>query len=252
MPSAVSVSVIIRTYNQAGLLQEALESVLNQTLQPLEVIVVDDASTDETPEMMATYDSNDTVHYERLEQNQGMLRTGQIGFAKSRGNYIAFLDHDDLWLPRHLELCVAALESKSDTALVFTRYGLFDLRRDILVQKVAEASLAESPLETLLFKRVIATPSRSVYSRRALTDLGGLQPILWDWVYPVLLAEKYPGGVVQLPERTAFLRIHGAQSYCQPEKLFNSLTESTEYLFENLPPDRQHLKPRVFALNLLN
>lgn len=247
-----SVSVIIRTYNQPPLLKEAIESALNQTLAPAEIIVVDDASTPETPLMMAAYYGHKTVRYVRLEENQGMLKTGQIGLEKSKGDYIAFLDHDDLWLPRHLELCVGALQSKPDAALVFSRYGLIDLHGRMLVEEVRERDLGASPFEILLFKKVIATPSRSVYSRRALLELGGIQPILWDWVYPSLLAAKFPEGVLHLSERTALFRLHGTQSYSQPGKLLSSLLESTDYVFEHLPPRYQPLKRRVIAMNLLH
>ncbi|HEX8844382.1 MAG TPA: glycosyltransferase family 2 protein [Pyrinomonadaceae bacterium] len=252
MPQASSVSVIIRTYNQHALLKEAIESALNQTLRPAEIIVVDDASTDETPLMMRDYEDEATIQYVRLEENQGMLRTGQIGLERSAGDLIAFLDNDDLWLPAHLEKCVAAIESKAGAALAFSRYGLIDLQGHMLVEQVREKPLSVPPLKTLLFKKVIATPTRSVYPRRVLLELGGIRPILWDWVYPVLIAAKYPKGIVQLPECTALFRLHGGQSYSNPEKLLNSLLESTEYIFNELPAEYQHLKPRVVAMNLLH
>jgi glycosyltransferase involved in cell wall biosynthesis len=252
MPQDSSVSVIIRTFNQPGLLKEAIESALNQTWAPAEIIVVDDASTIETPQMMAAYERHQTIRYVRLEANQGMLRTGQIGLEQSKGDYIAFLDHDDLWLPKHLELCVAALEQTPAAALCFSRYGLIDLEGRILVKEVREMDLGANGFEILLFKKVIATPSRSLYSRRALLELGGVQPVLWDWVYPVLLAAKHPEGVVQLRARTALFRLHATQSYSQPEKLLNSLLESTEYIFKNLPARYQPLKRRVIAMNYLH
>jgi glycosyltransferase involved in cell wall biosynthesis len=252
MPQDSSVSVIIRTYNQPVLLKEAIESALSQTLKPLEIIVVDDASTVETPLMMAAYNGHETIRYIRLEENQGMLKTGQIGLEQSKGDYIAFLDHDDLWLPSHLELCVAALQKSDSASLCFSRYGLIDLQGYMLVEEVSEETLDEAAMETLLLKRVIATPSRSVYKRRALLDLGGVQPILWDWVYPVLLAVKHPEGVIQLRERTALFRLHASQSYSQPEKLLNSLLESTEYIFKYLPSAYHHLKRRVIAMNFLH
>jgi glycosyltransferase involved in cell wall biosynthesis len=181
-----------------------------------------------------------------------MLKTGQIGLEKSVGDYIAFLDHDDLWLPQHLEVCTRALQSKTDAALAFSRYGLVDLHGRMLVEEVREADLGKTPFETLLFKKVIATPSRSVYRRGALLELGGIQPILWDWVYPSLLAAKHAAGVLHLSERTALFRLHGTQSYSQPGKLLNSLLESTEYVFKHLPSGYQHLKRRVIAMNLLH
>lgn len=97
--TAPLISVIIPTYNRASLLREAVDSVLNQTFQNFEVIVIDDGSKDETPEVLETY--NDRLRY-WYQNNQGVSAARNRGLQHARGSLIAFLDSDDLWLPGKL------------------------------------------------------------------------------------------------------------------------------------------------------
>jgi len=107
------VSVIIPTYNRVGVLYYALNSVLNQTMQDFEVFVVDDASTDKTPEYVASI-TDPRVHYIRLPTNRFAAAARNAGMERARGGYIAFLDSDDQWWPTKLEKQVALLDSLSD------------------------------------------------------------------------------------------------------------------------------------------
>lgn len=102
------VSVIIPTYNRVRLLPAALESVLGQTYSPIEVIVVDDGSSDETPELLRSY--GDRIRVLR-QANAGPSTARNRGIALARGEIIAFLDSDDQWLPTKIERQVASLES---------------------------------------------------------------------------------------------------------------------------------------------
>ena len=102
------ISVIIPTYNRASLLPRALDSVLRQTWEDLEVIVVDDASRDDTPQVMAAC-TDPRVRYIRLEKNSGACVARNTGVAQARGEWIAFQDSDDLWLPEKLEKQMAYL-----------------------------------------------------------------------------------------------------------------------------------------------
>ena len=104
------VSVIIPTYNRAAFLLDVLESVHCQTKMPFEVIVVDDGSTDNTRE--ALFNSVYKVHY-IYQKNRGPAAARNAGIAVATGNIIAFLDDDDLLLPRALELAVGHLEKRS-------------------------------------------------------------------------------------------------------------------------------------------
>ncbi len=93
------VSVIIPTYNRAGHLREALDSVLAQEFRSFELIVVDDGSTDETPPLLLKY--GDSIRVLR-QKNRGVSAARNAGIAAGRGALIAFLDSDDIWLPGKL------------------------------------------------------------------------------------------------------------------------------------------------------
>ncbi|MEW7290477.1 glycosyltransferase family 2 protein [Aquimarina sp. 2304DJ70-9] len=98
------VSVVIGTYNGATYISEQLESILHQTYTPLEIIVVDDASSDATLDILNTYSekhSNITVH--PFDTNVGYIKNFERGIALAKGNYIALSDQDDWWMPTKIE-----------------------------------------------------------------------------------------------------------------------------------------------------
>jgi glycosyltransferase involved in cell wall biosynthesis len=103
-----TVSVVVPTYNRAELLQQTIQSILAQTVPALEVILVDDGSTDHTPEVCAGF--GESIRYLRQE-NQGLSMARNTGIQAARGDWIAFCDSDDLWRPRKLEVQLAALDS---------------------------------------------------------------------------------------------------------------------------------------------
>lgn len=108
-----TVSVIIPTYNRADVLPRAIDSALDQTVSDVEVIVVDDASTDETESVVTAYD-DPRVTYLAHETNQGGSAARNTGIEVATGDYIALLDSDDEWAPTKLEQQVDLLEQRSD------------------------------------------------------------------------------------------------------------------------------------------
>ncbi len=123
MDSTPLVSVIIPTHNCAAYIGDAVASVLSQTYQTFEVIVVDDGSTDETSDVLTPY--RDRIQYV-YQDNQGPAAARNAGIRQARGNLIAFLDADDTWSPRKLELQVLALKAYPDAGLAFTDFHEFD------------------------------------------------------------------------------------------------------------------------------
>ncbi|MEW5908855.1 MAG: glycosyltransferase [Thermodesulfobacteriota bacterium] len=93
------VSVVIPTYNRGWILREAIESVLSQDFKDFELIVVDDGSTDNTSDILSEYGDRIRVLFQR---NSGVSAARNTGIKKGAGTYIAFLDSDDLWLPKKL------------------------------------------------------------------------------------------------------------------------------------------------------
>jgi len=102
------ITVLIPAFNAASTIERALDSVLAQTYDDYEIIVVDDGSRDATSEIVAGYD-NDRIRLLRLASNQGASSAVNEGLAAARGELVAFLDADDEWLPTKLAKQVEAL-----------------------------------------------------------------------------------------------------------------------------------------------
>ncbi|MDI6792176.1 MAG: glycosyltransferase [bacterium] len=109
------VSVVIPSYNAAGYLPEAIDSVLAQTFKDYEVIVVDDGSTDNTREALATY--QDKIRY-ICQENAGPSPAKNKGIREAKGKFVAFLDADDIWLPEKLAFQMEIFEKNPEIALV--------------------------------------------------------------------------------------------------------------------------------------
>lgn len=103
------VSVIMPSWNTAGYIAESIYSVLNQTHKNLELIIVDDCSTDNTDEVVASFD-DDRIRYFKNEKNSGAALTRNRAMREAKGKWIAFLDSDDLWEPEKLEKQIAFME----------------------------------------------------------------------------------------------------------------------------------------------
>ncbi len=104
------VSVVVATFNRSNVLRLTLESIRWQTINDFEVWVIGDACTDDTEEVVAAIDDS-RFHFFNLEQNVGeQSGPNNEGVRRSRGKYIAFLNHDDLWWPDHLETLLAGIE----------------------------------------------------------------------------------------------------------------------------------------------
>jgi glycosyltransferase involved in cell wall biosynthesis len=119
------ISVCIPTFNRASYLPAALDSVLQQTRQDFEIIVFDDASTDGTPELMASI-RDDRVRYFRQPQNAGIARNRNCCLEAARGEYIAWLDSDDLYFPHMLATQSAVLDQHPEVGLVFGGFEVMD------------------------------------------------------------------------------------------------------------------------------
>ncbi len=114
----MQVSIVIPTYNRADIIRDALESVLAQSYQDFEILVVDDGSSDNTAEVVASVGSN-KIRFLRSERNCGCSAAYNRGIKEAAGNLIAFLDSDDIWEPEYLQREVDFLARHSDVGVVF-------------------------------------------------------------------------------------------------------------------------------------
>ena len=113
----ITASIVIPVYNGSNYLQKNVESLLAQTIKDIEIIIVDDASTDNTPEIMTDLSKKDSrIRIFFNEVNKGVIKTVNIGARYASGEYIMFTGHDDLFLPEHLEMMIS--DFSEDTAFV--------------------------------------------------------------------------------------------------------------------------------------
>lgn len=131
------VSVIIPTFNRCSVLENAIKSVLNQTYEDLEIIVVDDGSTDETEDLIKdlrkAYPGPKEILYKK-QSNQGVSVARNLEIRSSVGKYVAFLDSDDTWLSWKIETQVKFLEQYPNVNLVWTDMSAVDEKGSILYQ----------------------------------------------------------------------------------------------------------------------
>lgn len=118
------VSVIIPVFNGSTYIQQSIESAINQTLKDLEIIVVDDGSTDNTFHIVSQLSTNDSriklyQHYKG--KNRGVSASRNLAISISKGDYIALLDSDDIWLPNKLELQCKILDHHKNVGIVYCR-----------------------------------------------------------------------------------------------------------------------------------
>ncbi|MBE0654729.1 MAG: glycosyltransferase family 2 protein [Bacteroidales bacterium] len=120
------VTIIIPTHNRADILPRAIKSVQAQTFQDYELIIIDDASTDETDQVMKGIVS-DKIRYIKLDKNQGQCVARNRAYQKARGEYIGFLDSDDEWMPEKLEKQLRLFEHSKTEKLAAVYCGFIEV-----------------------------------------------------------------------------------------------------------------------------
>lgn len=181
------VSVIVPTYNRSHLTAQAIRSVLGQTVSDFEVVVVNDGSTDDTEEIVLAF-SDPRLKYFRQE-NQGPSVARSTGLQASTGEFIAFLDSDDLFLPNRLELQLAMLEKEPGAGLVYGRY--YSTNEQEAPEKIKGACHADLGLRHLLVRGTAFHWSTVLVRRSNLDSAGGFREeltYLEDWELAVRLA----------------------------------------------------------------
>ncbi len=205
-----TVSVIIPTYNRRAYVQEAIDSVLAQTYTDYEIIVIDDGSTDGTGEALRER-YGDKIIYE-WQENQGESVARNRGIALAQGEYIAFLDSDDLWLPEKLEKQVAYLEEHPEVGAVACQALLVDSHGEPLpgcaIQGV-DIALGDLTTESLALVCAIHNASMVVVRRSIVVGVGGFDSEIqhgedWD-LYIRISAQKRIGQVCEVLSLT---RVH--------------------------------------------
>jgi glycosyltransferase involved in cell wall biosynthesis len=173
-----SVTVVVPTRNRWPLLSRALASVLVQDAS-LEVVVVDDGSSDETPAELARVRDR-RVQVIRHASPQGVARARNAGLAAAQGTWVAFLDDDDLWAPHKLSAQLAA----AGRTAAFVYAGAVVIDGDGAVKRLSTIPSPDELDRTLLGSNVVGTPSSVLARRATLERVGGFDErlaVLADW-----------------------------------------------------------------------
>lgn len=233
----LGISVVIPTYNVACFLPQAIASVRAQTCPVTEIIVVDDGSTDDTAQVVASLGEGITyVH----QANTGVSAARNRGINMAKGEFIAFLDADDVWLPKKLERQLAVFIGHPEVALVATDRCDIGPGDSVLLTSLFDreglsgefTNLAGNPIP-LGFRRIIEVnflPTSSVVVRRAVLDqVGGFATDIRygeDLELWARIAARY--GISCLPEVLVRYRMHDKNSTQSTERLLADMVRVME------------------------
>ena len=226
------VSVIIPTYNRARQVCNAIDSVLAQAYRPIEIIVVDDGSIDDTSSAVAGY--GDAVRYLRQE-NGGPSHARNTGIASARGEVIAFLDSDDLWYPEKLARQVEVLRGDPRIGAVDCSFFLLDRGGSTVFPVIRGPECEGNALEVMLL-RGRCTSSTILIRTSCLREVGPFNEHLRgaeDWDLWLRLARRYRMAWISTP--LTILRDFGDGGH----KNVSQMVYGREYVL------RQHLTPDV-------
>jgi glycosyltransferase involved in cell wall biosynthesis len=177
LETAGLVTVIIPAYRSEQFISATLDSVRSQRYPHWEVVVVDDdpaGGCRAIVEDFAQRNPDYRISYQCNSHNLGPSETRNIAFAMARGEYVALLDSDDLWLPEHLTRSVAAFR-ETDTDIVYSSVVMFEDQSDLLLGIWGPHQEELNDFPNGLFRRTFVTPSATVMRRSVLADVGG-----WD------------------------------------------------------------------------
>ncbi|MBI1203468.1 MAG: glycosyltransferase [Rhodopseudomonas sp.] len=195
------VSVIIPTYNRAGTLARAIDSVLAQTWRDLELIVVDDASSDGSRDVIAGYADN-RLRYLRHDARKGGAAARNTGIVAARADLVAFQDSDDAWLPEKLQAQIEYMNLHAADAVVYT--GMKRFNRNGSAEYIPPESIALRQgdiLPSLLRENFVST--QTILVRKALLEEIGMfdpdLPRFQDWDLVLRLAARTSFGLIDRP-----------------------------------------------------
>ena len=240
-----TISVIVPAYNAEKTILETITSVLNQTFSDFELIVINDGSTDKTLERLNTLEDSRLKIFSYENGGESVARNR--GISQATGDFIAFIDADDLWTPDKLELQLAALQQHPEAGVAYSWAYYMD--------EDGESLQAEPPIFVqgnvqveLLVKDFIVSGSNCMVRREAIKSVGEFDPSLpcaADWDYWLRLAARWPFVVV--PKHQILYRISSNSASSQVEVMERCNLIVIERGFLSVPPEIKSLKNQSLA-----
>ncbi|MCA1990882.1 MAG: glycosyltransferase [Coleofasciculus sp. S288] len=240
------ISVIIPAYNAMAYLPETVESVLNQTFDDFELVIINDGSSDDIEQWV----SQITDSRIRLisQKNQGLAAARNTGIAHARSEYLAFLDADDLWEPTKLEKQVRILEENSEVGLVYTWVAYID-ENGQPTGRVFKNQAEGDVWEKLTEHNIVECGSVAMVRRSCFETCGdfdrNLRSFAEDWDMWLRIASRYPFKAVQEP--LVYYRQHSNSASKNWEAMEQSFHMVIEKTFASAPQELLYLKQRCYG-----
>jgi len=212
------VSVVMATFNGEKYLREQLDSILDQDYRHLEVIVVDDASTDSTVSILEEYSQRDKrLSYTCVEKNAGASASFELALGLAKGNFIAFSDQDDIFDGQKISVMVAALKANPSRDMVASDLSLIDAEGNIIADSMWQHQQLRvkegKPFKQLLYMNFVTGCAMMI--RRRLLKIALPFPadcMVHDWWLAVVSCSGRGGGLALVKQPLTLYRQHGANS----------------------------------------
>ncbi|MEO0925732.1 MAG: glycosyltransferase family 2 protein [Cyanobacteria bacterium J06643_13] len=239
-----AISVIIAAYNSQSTISETISSVLNQTFSDLEVIVIDDGSTD------LTRDRVKEIADQRVKlfpyQNGGVAKARNRGLAHATGEYIAFLDHDDLWVADKLEAQLSAIQQSDRAEVAYSwTINMYSEEQPVRFVECPGIDFKGDVYEQILASNFVGSGSNILVSRQAIASVGEFDSVPVsneDWDFYIRLAAKWHFALV--PKYQVIYR-HAANSMSsQVKRLETGGIILADKAYQAAPDNLQYLKSR--------
>ena len=244
------VSVIIPAYNAMNYLPKTVENVLKQTFTDFEVIIINDGSSDGVEEWVSTIKDNRVKLI--TQKNQGASTARNNGIAHATGEYIAFLDSDDLWEPTKLEKQVHCLDNNPGTGLVYAWILSIDAKGNYRGKIYANTTEGDV-WKKLIERNIVRSCSAAMVRRECFEKLGFFDTSLKfaeDWEMWIRIATNYSFAVIKEP--LIYYRHHAnnkSQKYTQTIENFRIIIEKS---FQSVPFELLYLRNRSYSrINLI-
>jgi GT2 family glycosyltransferase len=242
-----TISVVVPAYNAERTILETISSVLQQTYTDFELIVIDDGSTDQTIKLL------ETIFDPRLKvfsySNGGLPVARNRGIARASGDYIAFLDADDLWTSDKLEFQLAALQGHPEAGLAYSWTCNMSQAGDAFYPGHC-ATYSGNVYKHLLLGNFLASGSNCLVRREAIATAGEFDPALKsyeDWDYWLRLAARW--SFVVVPKYQVLYRQSAGAMSSKIDVMAQYSQIVIERAFNSAPPELQALKKQTLAYN---
>jgi glycosyltransferase involved in cell wall biosynthesis len=240
-----TISVIIPVYNAERTILETIESVRQQTFSNFEIIVINDGSTDQTLELLQS------VKDERLKifcyNNSGLSVARNRGLVHATGEFIAFLDADDLWTSDKLELQLLALQQHPEAGVAYSWTYFMDEQGKSSIPGVS--IFFEGDVQpNLLVNNFLASGSNPLIRWQAIESVGGFDPTCSgcaDWDYWLRLSARWDFVVV--PKHQIFYRQSSISMSSKVQGMEDDGFRVVEKIFQTVPTELQHLRKQSLA-----